>query len=84
MDHIDHKLSDYCCKVDSVAALARAAHVPSVLVLICSFDAIPSDIHCNVIEQCSDMIRRTIFDSDARCIYSSTRHPKTVSASLMS
>jgi hypothetical protein len=65
-----------------VAALVRAALVPSVLVLIRSFDTIPSDIYCNVIDQCSDVIRRTIFDSDARCIYSSTRHPKRVSTSL--
>jgi hypothetical protein len=68
--------------VDSVAALGRAALVPSVLVLIRSFDTIPSDIYYNVIDQCSDVIRRTIFDSDGRCIYSSTRHPKRVSTYL--
>ena len=33
------------CKVDSVAALAQAALVPSVLDLIRSFDTTPSDIY---------------------------------------
>jgi hypothetical protein len=39
--------------VGSVAALARATRVPSFLDLIRFFDTIPSDIYCNVVEQCS-------------------------------
>jgi hypothetical protein len=41
------------CKVGSVVALAQTTEVPSVLDLIRFFDTIPSDIYCNVIEQCS-------------------------------